>query len=346
MAGINIDEPVEIAENIYWIGAVDPETSFHCNPYLMIDGDEAILFDPGSMMHIAAVLKKLFSLVKLEQVKYVVVTHQDPDLCASIPLLEKMGGKFKIVTHAKAAVLIKHYIVNSEFYYVSKSMNERKLTLKSGRVLQFYPAWFCHFPGAFVTYDETSKILFSGDLFGGLSAEWSLFANDSYLGAMSAFHENYIPSNEILNCVLKQFNGLPIDIIAPQHGSIIKDNPKFYMDKLSELQCGMDFILCPTPEGIEAPVTEEADYSGIIQAIIKRESDVLGKEKVVSVLKKAGTLTDLKGNLEAREYTIIDLERMMQTFVDEYGPITLMYCRMRAQKLAQEANLALPEILR
>ncbi|VAX23043.1 hypothetical protein MNBD_NITROSPINAE02-151 [hydrothermal vent metagenome] len=344
---VDVSKPVEIAENLFWIGAEDPDSSFHCNPYIMLDGDEAVLFDPGSMLHVDTVLKKIFSLCDLKQIKHVVVTHQDPDLCASIPFLERMSNaNFKIVTHAKAAVLIKHYGVRSEFYMVSRSLNDRKLILDSGRVLQFYPAWFCHFPGAFVTYDIKSKVLLSGDLFGGLSKEWSLFANETYVDAMNAFHENYIPSNQILNLVLAQLDELPIEIIAPQHGSIIRENINFYIDALRSLPCGMDYIIRPVLSDEEQTIETEGGYTDLITAVIKREISVVGEKKVMRALEKTNVELNAQGKVIDDEHTFGDFERLLDALVAELGPIALMYCRMKVQKLAAEQGLVLPDSLK
>jgi hypothetical protein len=40
-------KPVEIAENIFWVGYVIPNDPFQCHVYLIKNGDESILIDPG-----------------------------------------------------------------------------------------------------------------------------------------------------------------------------------------------------------------------------------------------------------------------------------------------------------
>ena len=42
----NYSKPMEVAKGIYWVNSHDPKELFHCNPYLLIDGQEAVLFDP------------------------------------------------------------------------------------------------------------------------------------------------------------------------------------------------------------------------------------------------------------------------------------------------------------
>lgn len=240
---VDTKKPFEIADGIHWIGFNDKSNGFHCNPYVLIDGAQAVVFDPGSVPHFPVVLSKLCKLVSFDQITHIIVTHQDPDLCAAIPKFEELiygvGGSCKITTHERASVLIAHYGVRSEFYHIDQ--NDWKLTLDSGRELQFIFAPYLHFPGAFMTYDSKSKILFSGDIFGGFSFDWNLFANEYYMEAMKAFHENYMPSNKILRTAMNKLDAYDIQMIAPQHGSIIRDNVREYIDALRNLDCG-DYI--------------------------------------------------------------------------------------------------------
>lgn len=235
-----MDKPIEIAEGIFWVGYHEPDQGLQCNPYLLIDGQEAILFEPGGVLHFPVVKEKVLSLVKPEQISTIIVSHQDPDLCASIPLFEKLLPKVKVVTHSRASVLSRHYGIQSEFYHVDQ--NNWELELESGRKLEFHFTPYLHFPGAFVTFDPQSGVLFSGDLFGAFSFDWQLFANEDYPEAVKAFHENYMPAHTILEEAMKRLEELPIRTIAPQHGSVIRENVPAYLKLLRELDCG-DYML-------------------------------------------------------------------------------------------------------
>lgn len=243
MESIDTQKSVEIADNIYWVGFHDESAGFNCNPYLMIDNGEAVIFDPGSVPHFPLVLQKVSKLVDYDQISTIIVTHQDPDLCGAIPRFEELiygvGGSCNIVAHMRASVLIAHYGVRSKFYNVDQ--NEWKLTLKSGRELQFIFTPYLHFPGAYVTYDAKSKILFSGDLFGAFSYDWNLYANEYYIEAMKAFHENYMPTNYILRNAMDKLDDFDIKMIAPQHGSVIDKDIDEHIDALKNLDCG-DFL--------------------------------------------------------------------------------------------------------
>ncbi|MBU0630393.1 MAG: MBL fold metallo-hydrolase [Candidatus Margulisbacteria bacterium] len=243
MTGTNYDylEPIKVFDGVYWIGFYDEKADFHCNPYLMIDGEEAVLFDPGSAIHYPKVASKIFSLIDPAQISYIVLHHQDPDLCGSVPLLEDVipNNKLKLVTHSRAGLLIRYYGVKNEFYFVDK--NDFSLTLKSGRKLKFMTTPFCHFPAAIVTYDEKEKLLFSSDIFGAISREWTLFAADGHEKQMRPFHEGYMASQKHISAVMDNIARLELSMILPQHGSIIKGEmiPR-YIEFLKNLKCGID----------------------------------------------------------------------------------------------------------
>lgn len=236
---MDYDEAIEIADKIYWVGFYDQVANFHCNPYLIVDSNEAVLIDPGSVPHFPIVARKVVSVVDPKKITTIVVSHQDPDLAGSLPVFEDLiaNPELKIATFERVSFLLAHYGTKSPFYFFEK--NNNRLKLKSGRELVFQPTPYLHTPGAFATYDTGSKILFSGDLFGAFSKNWDLYAGDNYCEQMRAFHEPYMPSNEILRRVVERIEQYDLSMIAPQHGSIIKKEflrPAF--DCLKKLECG------------------------------------------------------------------------------------------------------------
>ncbi|MFA6169391.1 MAG: MBL fold metallo-hydrolase [Candidatus Margulisiibacteriota bacterium] len=236
---MNYDEAIEIAEGIYWVGFYDQVANFHCNPYLIVDGDEAVLIDPGSAPHFPIVARKVISLIDPKKISTIIVSHQDPDLAGSLPVFEDLinNPELKIATFERVSFLILHYGVRSPFYFFEK--NNNRLKLKSGRELVFQPTPYLHTPGAFATYDTKSKIFFSGDLFGAFSDDWDLFAKANYHDQMSLFHKPYMPSREIMKLVLEKIEQYDIEMIASQHGSIIKkEQVKPAIDFLKGLECG------------------------------------------------------------------------------------------------------------
>ncbi|MFZ2500370.1 MAG: MBL fold metallo-hydrolase [Minisyncoccia bacterium] len=219
----NYDEAVEIAPGIYWVGFYDKDAIFSCNPYLIVDGDEAILIDGGSLGHFPFVARKVFSIIEPSKIKNLILHHMDPDLCASMPLFQNIidNKDLQVISHYRASLLIAYYSQEKmNFYYPEK--NDNIFRFSSGRTLRFIPAHYLHTPGTINTYDEKTKILFSSDIFGAFTPKWELYADKEYPEKMRTFHENYMPSNRIMEQYLDRIKKLDIEMICSQHGSIIK----------------------------------------------------------------------------------------------------------------------------
>ncbi|MBF0126957.1 MAG: diguanylate cyclase [Magnetococcales bacterium] len=234
------DRPVAIGERIWWVGNPLRDDVFQCHTYLIENGENSILIDPGSMIHFAVMVRKVEEVIPFSQVRWIICQHQDPDITASLPALDRMITRpdAAILTHWRAIALLKHYDIKLPFQCIEK-MGWRLNT--GGRQLTFVFTPYLHFPGAFCTYDEADRILFSSDLFGGFTDQWQLYAQDeSYFEAIRPFHEHYMPSQTILFDGLVKLAPLSIRLIAPQHGSIIPEHLVHYMiDHLKELDCGL-----------------------------------------------------------------------------------------------------------
>ena len=103
------------------------------------------------------------------QLDYLVINHLEPDHCHPIPELLRRFPDLVIVGTKKTFTMI------SQFYEVD--LEGRMLEVKDGDELQtgkhtltFYSAPMVHWPEVMVTYDQTSKILFSADAFGTFGA--------------------------------------------------------------------------------------------------------------------------------------------------------------------------------
>ncbi len=234
------EDAIEIAHNIYWVGMYLRGDPFQCHPYFIKNGDECVLIDPGSMLEFEETVRKIASITDLHNIKYIVLHHQDPDLVAAVPEIEKLIDRddLLIVTHSRMTLLIKHYMVTSDYYEIDKHALE--LTTANGLHLRFLTTPYCHSPGAFVTYEPQTKTLFSGDIFGGIEESWDFYADEHYFDKAKQFHQEYMPSKDIFNYALKKIESLDIDLIAPQHGSLItKEYIQPLIEDMKALDCGL-----------------------------------------------------------------------------------------------------------
>lgn len=236
----NYKDAIEISKNIYWVGMYLQDDPFQCHPYFIKNGNESILVDPGSMLEFKETVKKVKSIADIKSIKYIILHHQDPDLAAAVPEIEKLIDRddLLIVTHSRMSLLIKHYLVTSDYYEIDK--NDNKLITSSGFSLDFYTTPYCHSPGAFVSYEPETKTLFSGDIFGGIEKSWEFYADETYFAKAKQFHQEYMPSKDIFNFALQKIENLDLELIAPQHGSIIKKKYiKNLIKDMKNLECGI-----------------------------------------------------------------------------------------------------------
>ena len=244
MSKLNYDDAVNVTRDIHWVGFYDEMANLHCNPYLLIDDHDVILIDPGSIPHFPIVMRKVIDLVNPSEINIVIAQHQDPDVCGNLAVLEDVINRddLRVTAHTNTIRLIRHYGLRSDFYVVDK--NEYGITLRSGRQLEFIFTPYLHSPGAIMTYDRKTRSLFTSDIFGGISENWSLFATgNDFHESMRPWHQQYMPSNQILKDCMQRLESYDIERILPQHGSILEgDQIPEAIRFLSELPCGIDLI--------------------------------------------------------------------------------------------------------
>lgn len=228
--------------SIYWLGITD-ETAFRCNAYLIHDGREAILVDPGSKSFFPQVRERVAQILPPEQVSGMILCHQDPDVAASMTDWLDINPSMRVFTTPRTQVLLPHY--GRTDYRYHDVTEQPRLDLPSGAQLQFIEAPFLHFPGAFTTYDLRSRYLFSGDIWAALDLDWTLSVTsfEEHIPKMDLFHLDYMASNLAARGFVRQIEHLPIDAILPQHGSIIgKAHVPAALDYLRHLRCGTDIL--------------------------------------------------------------------------------------------------------
>lgn len=234
--------PVELAAGVYWLGYSDTNVGLHCNPYLVREGDEAVLIDGGSRDDFSHVmLKVLRTGLKPSQIKRLIYQHYDPDLCGNLPQMEEIinTSELRIISHMENNVFIHYYSAKTQKldYHVLNS----EFVFQTGRRLTFHGTPFCHSPGSFITLDTKTKTLFSSDLFGSYDANWQLYLEmDEHCGGcalericsytgkkcplygIDQFHKRIMTSKKALDHALDVIEALDFARIAPQHGSIIR----------------------------------------------------------------------------------------------------------------------------
>jgi len=227
---------------IYWLG-VPEDTAFRCNTYLIVDGHEGILVDPGGRNGFSFVKKRVAQIIPPESVTAMILCHQDPDVAGSMVEWLTLNPVMKVITSIRTNALISHY--GNDQYTFFNINEESVFNFNSQRSLRFIESPFLHSPGAFVTHDNTSKFLFSGDIWAAIDMDWRLIVDDFHQHELklNLFHLDYMSGNIAARGFLNRIRNLEIHAILPQHGSILPREmiPKA-LQYLENLKCGLDII--------------------------------------------------------------------------------------------------------
>jgi flavorubredoxin len=266
MLETDYESAIEIGDGIYWVGFYDKQAGLHCNPYLIIDHDEALVIDGGSRPDFATVMMKILQTgIAPDQIKALLYQHYDPDLCGSIPNFEGIikNKDLKIISASENLMFIRHYAASSQLLPISKL--DYQYAFSSGRTLQFIKTPYSHAGGSIVTFDPQSGFLFSSDLFGSLGSEWELILKlrpecidcvnllkcpegrkNCPINDILNFHKKLMPSKKALRYSLEKILEAPFNVIAPQHGSVINNKKimRYVFESLAALEdVGIDAIV-------------------------------------------------------------------------------------------------------
>ncbi len=231
---------------VYLFEELTPASAVQANQYLIVHRDEAILLDPGGHKVQSKLFSDLCSLVQPKKIRHIFLSHQDPDVVASI-------NYWLMTTPATAYIselwvrFLPHFGLDSRMENRVVAIGDRgmKLTLGGDCELYFMPAHFLHSPGNFHVYDPVSKILFSGDLGASLGQDYFFVEDfDSHIRYIEKFHKRYMASNRAMRTWAQVVRKLDVETIAPQHGAIFKgrDLVERFLDWAENLECGVDLI--------------------------------------------------------------------------------------------------------
>lgn len=211
------------------------------NHYLVQNNGRGLLLDPGGIENFSVVAAEFSKHFDLANVEAIFVSHQDPDVIASLPLW--------IQANPNIVIYVPQIWVNFITHLGVKLDNIRPVPDEGGRIslggddLEVVPAHYLHSPGNLSLYDPQAKILFSGDLGTALLPEdhTDLFVNDfsEHTRYMDYFHRRWMPSNTAKARWIAEIRKRDVEMLCPQHGAIFKgDDVSRFLSWLENLDVG------------------------------------------------------------------------------------------------------------
>lgn len=255
--------PQELANGIHWLG-MRRNVRLETNTYLLLlkikGKDLPLLIDPGGPTVLNTIVHRVQNILgSLGKLRLIFLSHQDPDVGLNFSyLLKRIPGLTIMCTNDVWRLAYTFGVSSGRFLSINNIKNKR-IDLSEEHGLRLLPIPFCPSTGACMLYDEQSRILFSGGLFGGITFTLSLFATRQDWEGIRIWHQVYISTRTVLQQAIKTVQTIdpPPLMIAPQHGTILQnDMIPFVLDHLSTL-----------PVGIDVPPTTEVDKTMYIEAI-------------------------------------------------------------------------------
>ena len=229
---------IALADNVYWVGAVDWITrDFHgysitgttYNAYLIID-DKITLIDTVKKPYKSELLHRIHNIIDPKKIDYLVVNHVEMDHSGALPeIIEAINPEKVICSKMGHKALLQHFHRSDWPYHVvapGEEISLGKLTLS------FLETRMLHWPDSMFTYLKEDQILFTSDAFGEHLATSERFDDevnqDVLMREATKYYANiltlYSPLVKKLLAKVEEMQ-LPIKMLAPDHGVVWRSNP-------------------------------------------------------------------------------------------------------------------------
>jgi serine/threonine-protein kinase len=277
-------EVVSLAPDVYWVGR-RTGGALECNTYLRVYRSEeeriAVVIDPGPPRDLQTIGQKVASVLgSITEVDLLFVNHQDPDVSFNTVTFQQLNPRAHVICSEHTWRLIHLMGLEPQHYSAVDQFRDATMRLVTGHEVRFVPTPFCHFRGAVMYYDVSSRVLFSGDLFGGLTRSKQLLSRGDVWDGIDVFHQIYMPSGRAVQLAIEQIRKLdpPPRLIAPQHGAIFaEDQIDALLDHLEHLPMGMD---------LESVDEDASRFLGALNMLVRYLVGVMGQAPVRSRLRR------------------------------------------------------------
>ena len=113
-------DAVRLADRVWWVGCYQPDDALQGNSYLIEQGDQSVLIDPGSRLAFTETLRKIEQVVPFSSIRWFVCHHQDPSVTSSLTLVDTLIERedARIISHWRAAEIIRHYALKIPIWLV------------------------------------------------------------------------------------------------------------------------------------------------------------------------------------------------------------------------------------
>ncbi len=233
---------IVMKDDVYWVGVRDPElrifdavmttdigTSY--NAYLVKGSEKTVLMEVCEDKFFDQYVENVKSVANLADIDYLIMNHTEPDHSEAVAKLIDLVPNLTVLGSQTALAFLRE-ITNKPFK--AQEVNDGDRLELGGRTLRFISAPFLHWPDTIYTYLEEDQILFTCDSFGSHYPDERLF-NDlmesNFLTPYKEYFDAIIgPFKPYVLEALDKIKGLPLAMVAPGHGPVLRKDIDRYID--------------------------------------------------------------------------------------------------------------------
>jgi putative flavoprotein len=234
-----------VTDKVTWVGKIDWELKkFHgdelstmegssYNSYLIRD-KKTVLMDTVWGPYDTEFVNRLKEEIDLKEIDYIVMNHNESDHSGTLPALMREIPNTPIYCTKKGESILRG-LYHQDWNYVNVKTGD-ELEIGDSKLV-FVEASMLHWPDTMMTYMTGDNILFSNDVFGQHYASEMLYDDmddiSKLLHEAEKYYTNIItPFSTFVTKKLAEVQGmnLKIDLVAPSHGIIWRENIGLIMD--------------------------------------------------------------------------------------------------------------------
>ena len=234
-----------VTDKVTWVGKIDWELKkFHgdelstmegssYNSYLIRD-KKTVLIDTVWGPYDTEFVNRLKEEIDLKEIDYIVMNHNESDHSGTLPALMREIPDTPIYCTKKGESILRG-LYHQDWNYVNVKTGD-ELEIGDSKLI-FVEASMLHWPDTMMTYMTGDNILFSNDVFGQHYASEMLYDDmddiSKLLHEAEKYYTNIItPFSTFVTKKLAEVQGmnLKIDLVAPSHGIIWRENIGLIMD--------------------------------------------------------------------------------------------------------------------
>ena len=231
---------LKVSDSVSWIGVLDRdivtfdvvmETKYGTtyNSYF-IDADKKTIVETVKEKFWDIYLEKIRKVVDPEDIEYLILNHTEPDHSGCVDKLLKLSPNAKVVGSGNAIRYLKDLL---GYEFPNLVLKDQQTLDLGNKQLKFIGAPNLHWPDSSMTYLEEEKVLFTCDIFGEHYCNEAMFDDevDNFDDAFR-YYFNVImrPYSRFMLQAIERIRSLPIEIICPGHGVILRSFWKKYFD--------------------------------------------------------------------------------------------------------------------